>query len=103
MEPLSYLEMLSLLRQCRAVLTDSGGLQKEAYLARKFCLTLRDETEWTETTSCGANVLCGSGGDQILAAARRIEALQQAAVFGAPLYGDGAAAQKIVAALEPTN
>jgi UDP-GlcNAc3NAcA epimerase len=56
-EPLGYLELTALLTHARAVVTDSGGLQKEAYLAQIPCVTLRDRTEWTETVATGWNVL----------------------------------------------
>ena len=103
-EPLSYLEMLSALRGCRAVLTDSGGVQKEAYFAGKLCFTLRDETEWSETLAVGANVLCGTDRARILKGVRALERLESAANFGRPLYGDGAAAVKIADALSaPTR
>jgi UDP-GlcNAc3NAcA epimerase len=56
-EPLSYHDLLTLLVNSRAVITDSGGVQKEAYWARIPCITLRDETEWVETVESGWNVL----------------------------------------------
>ncbi len=56
-EPLGYIEMLSLLRDCELVITDSGGLQKEAFFAKKKCLTVRMQTEWSELVESGTNVL----------------------------------------------
>src|SRR5262249_42128080 len=84
-EPVGYFEMLVLLDACTRVLTDSGGLQKEAYCFRKPCVTLRDATEWVETVEAGWNRLwIGSH----YAPRRDIAA-----------YGDGSAAQKVVAVL----
>ncbi|MDY6787140.1 MAG: UDP-N-acetylglucosamine 2-epimerase (non-hydrolyzing) [candidate division WOR-3 bacterium] len=57
-EPVGYIDMLALIHKCNGVITDSGGLQKEAYYAEKKCITLRKETEWTETLHSGANILC---------------------------------------------
>lgn len=59
-EPLSYLEMTRLEMSAKAIVTDSGGIQKEAYFHRIPCLTLRDETEWIETVAMGCNFLCGA-------------------------------------------
>jgi len=67
-EPVSYLSMLSLLASADRVLTDSGGLQKEAVWLGRPCVTLRDETEWTETTAGGWNVIVGADPDAILTA-----------------------------------
>ncbi len=93
-EPLGYFELTALLCHARAVLTDSGGLQKEAYLARIPCVTLRASTEWTETVALGWNVLVD------LDAAAAMEALlRQAPEDHPPLYGDGRAAERIVSAL----
>lgn len=66
LEPQGYLEMLYLLDKCKMVLTDSGGLQKEAYFLKKYCLTLRDTTEWSELTEGGYNLLVGSEPEKIL-------------------------------------
>ena len=93
-EPLGYVELTALLYHARAVLTDSGGLQKEAYLAAVPCITLRDRTEWTETVDSGWNTLV----DLDLAAARA--ALRRPAPRGRPpLYGDGRAGGRVVDAL----
>jgi len=97
--PASYLEMVGLLRACRAVATDSGGLQKEAYFAGRPCVTLRDETEWVETVACGANVLVGADPGRIVAALAGVDGQARAARFGEPFYGDGHAADAIAAAL----
>lgn len=60
-EPQGYLQMLALIRDCEMVLTDSGGLQKEAFYLGKKCITLRDNTEWTELLDLGVNMLCDPG------------------------------------------
>ncbi|WP_035588018.1 non-hydrolyzing UDP-N-acetylglucosamine 2-epimerase [Hippea jasoniae] len=65
-DPIGYLEMIWLLDNCELVITDSGGLQKEAYFFKKPCITLRDETEWVELVEIGANVLVGADKDKIV-------------------------------------
>ncbi len=94
-EPVSYLDMLLLEKQAKVILTDSGGVQKEAYWMKVPCITLRDETEWTETVESGWNVLAGADAGKIL---------EFASNCGCParqeqLFGDGHASEKIVAAL----
>jgi UDP-N-acetylglucosamine 2-epimerase len=87
-DPVGYLEMIALAESARMILTDSGGLQKEAYWLRVPCLTLRDETEWVETVEAGWNRLVGADPKKV------IEAVCSFAPNGMHpvLYGDGSAA-----------
>jgi len=93
--PLGYLDLAALLSQARVVVTDSGGLQKEAYWFRVPCVTLRPSTEWVDTVEAGANVLVDDDPDAIA------EAVASASFpASAPqLYGDGHAAERVAAAL----
>jgi UDP-GlcNAc3NAcA epimerase len=93
-EPLGYFELTTLLCHARRVLTDSGGVQKEAYLAGVPCVTMRANTEWTETVQEGWNVLVDLDRDAALAALRRDPPPSRP-----QLYGDGHAGQRVVDAL----
>jgi UDP-GlcNAc3NAcA epimerase len=94
-EPLGYIEFTALLCQARGVLTDSGGVQKEAYLAGVPCVTLRANTEWVETVTSGWNTLVDLDADAALAALDRPPPRERA-----QLYGDGHAAERCVEAIE---
>jgi UDP-GlcNAc3NAcA epimerase len=93
-DPVGYLEMLYLLNHCRLVLTDSGGVQKEAYFAHKYCLTLREETEWVELCARGYNHLLGHNHLDIVTTTRNF--LEMPSLFADDLYGNGHAASVIV-------
>ena len=94
-DPVGYLDFAALLSQARVILTDSGGVQKEAYWCGVPCVTLRPSTEWVDTVAAGANILVDDDPEAIVRAAR--EARFPA---GAPqLYGDGHASERVAAAL----
>lgn len=93
-EPVGYFEMVWLLNHTQLVLTDSGGVQKEAFFFGKACVTMRDQTEWVELIEAGANELAGADSSKIVDAStrhygRRVEDTQK-------LYGGGQASQRIV-------
>jgi UDP-N-acetylglucosamine 2-epimerase (non-hydrolysing)/UDP-GlcNAc3NAcA epimerase len=90
MPPFGYLDFLKLARHSRAVLTDSGGIQKEAYLLGVPCVTLRDTTEWVETVEAGWNTLVDLDRDAALAALERPHSDDRPA-----LYGGGHAAERV--------
>lgn len=96
-EPVGYFDMLALLKNCQLVMTDSGGLQKEAYFFEKFCITLRDQTEWIELVEAGANVVAGANKENIVA--QFYSNSQRSIKVKQGLYGDGHAAPIIVSYL----
>jgi UDP-GlcNAc3NAcA epimerase len=92
-EPVGYLEMIYLLKNCSFVMTDSGGLQKEAFFFKKKCITLRDETEWVELVDAGYNTLVGANSSKIIEATKTIN---KPIDFDIYLYGKGRAAADIL-------
>lgn len=92
-DPVGYFDMLQLLDACQLVLTDSGGLQKEAYFFSKYCITLRDQTEWVELVHAGVNKLCGADRASITTAARRLLGAHFEA--SGALYGSGDASYRL--------
>jgi len=93
-DPVSYFEIIYLLENCTLVMTDSGGLQKEAFFFKKPCITLRDETEWVELVEHGFNLLAGAKAENIYDAYKTI--LEANLDFSIDLYGDGKAGERIV-------
>jgi UDP-GlcNAc3NAcA epimerase len=94
-EPLGYLDFAALASQARAIVTDSGGLQKEAYWYGVPCVTARPSTEWVDTVEAGANVLVDADPDRLEAAVRSARMPDERP----PLYGDGHASQRIARTL----
>jgi UDP-GlcNAc3NAcA epimerase len=95
-DPVGYLDMVQLEKAARMILTDSGGIQKEAYWVGVPCVTLRNETEWLETVRAGWNVLAGAEIDRIVKAVQTFRLPDT----HPPLYGDGKASGRIAGILE---
>lgn len=92
-DPVGYLEMIWLIQNSHFIMTDSGGLQKEAYFFEKPCVTLREETEWTELVHAGANTLVGTNDELIVKTAT--ERLNSKIIMDDALYGGGMASTRI--------
>lgn len=97
-EPIGYLNMVWLINNAGLIMTDSGGLQKEAYFFNKYCITLRDETEWGELVSQGVNVLAGADVNKIISAYNHLIKLK-VKDFDQSIYGNGFASSKIIGEL----
>lgn len=97
-DPVGYFDMLQLEANARLIATDSGGVQREAYFLKRPCLTLRDETEWTETVGAGWNRLVGVKSETILAAWRTFAP----PTAQPPIFGDGHAGDRIATILAAT-
>lgn len=100
-EPLGYMDMIALTSKAHMVLTDSGGLQKEAFFFGKYCLTLRDQTEWVELVENGFNTIVGADKEAILSAYKQNKAYLSD--FSMPLYGNGHTSEFIVEKLLEYN
>jgi len=94
-DPVGYFDIIALEKSARLLLTDSGGMQKEAYWLKVPCITLRDETEWVETVELGSNILTGADRDRIIETVRTFKTPAD----HLPLYGDGKAASHCLKAL----
>ncbi len=96
-DPVGYFDMIELLKNCSLVMTDSGGLQKEAFFFKKNCVTLREQTEWVELVENGFNIITGADENKILAAYELM--MQRKNNFEINLYGQANAGEQIVAEL----
>lgn len=98
-DPVGYLEIVWLIDNCDFVMTDSGGLQKEAYFFEKQCITLRDETEWVELVDCGANTLVGADKEKIVSSYKSLVSslkTNNQKLWTKDLYGGGKASENII-------
>ena len=99
-KPVVYFETLKLVKNARFLLTDSGGLQKEAFWLKTPCITLRDNTEWIETVQLGANFLTGANANRIMETAREImdkrQEIRERIRESSNPFGNGKASIKIV-------
>lgn len=95
LEPLNFFDMVSVEKNAKAILTDSGGVQKEAFFYGVPCITMRDETEWVETVRIGANVLTGANRSRILNSFADIKKIETTLLP----YGNGKASEKILSHL----
>jgi UDP-GlcNAc3NAcA epimerase len=91
-EPVGYFDMIVLEKSCELIITDSGGVQKEAFFFGKHCITLREQTEWIELVENGFNILVGSDVEKLLQAFATFQ--NKKSDFSIDLYGNGHAAEK---------
>jgi len=100
-DPVNYFDMIELLKACKMVATDSGGLQKEAFFFKKPCITMRDETEWVELIEGGFNVLVGAEYQKIINAFNNYDSFTKN--YAVNLYGNGKASERILEELLSYN
>lgn len=93
-DPVGYFDMIELLKKCRLVMTDSGGLQKEAFFFKKNCVTIREQTEWVELVEKGFNVLAKANAEDIFQ--KYLEMISRENDFDVDLYGNGLASNTII-------
>lgn len=97
LEPVSYFEMIWLLNNCKLVITDSGGLQKEAYFFKKYCITIREQTEWVELTNAGINKLVAAIKSSIVdEVSKNLTNRNSLSSFDDRIYGAGNASTEII-------
>lgn len=92
-DPVGYFDMITLLKNCRLVITDSGGLQKEAFFFRKYCITTREQTEWVELVENGYNTIAGTDTNKIISLTQQFSTQEFPPVKN--LYGNGEACKHI--------
>ena len=97
-DPVGYFDMIELIKNSELVMTDSGGLQKEAFFFSKNCLTMRDQTEWVELIEAGVNMLVGADGRKIIDGFKAMQS--KISDFSMNLYGNGQASENIIVALK---
>jgi UDP-GlcNAc3NAcA epimerase len=95
-DSVGYLNMVWLIANSSLIITDSGGLQKEAYFLSIPCITCRDETEWIELVECGANILVGANRDKIIKSYKHISTSRAPTFSGERIYGNGLASKIII-------
>ena len=100
-DPIGYFDMIELLKRCSLVITDSGGLQKEAFFFKKNCVTMREQTEWVELVKHGVNLLTGHHKEKIINAVKTMQSKN--VDFSINLYGKGKACENIVNELLKNN
>jgi UDP-GlcNAc3NAcA epimerase len=101
LEPMSYIDFISYMKHSELVISDSGGIQKEAYFLHKNCIVLREETEWSELIERKNNILTGTSNEKIIQAFKNRESLNQD--FSKPIYGTGKTAKLIIEKLLKFN